>query len=97
MVLPIKFEADWNKIKQDRQRKINASNARENRNRIPHEYKVGDKVLLTKTGILPKMEAPRTGPHTVNKVYPNGTVELQRGTISERVNIRRLLPFFDNS
>ena len=97
MVLPIKFEADWNKIQLDRQAKINANNARENRNRIPHEYKAGDKVLLTKTGILPKMEAPRTGPHTINKVYPNGTVELQRGTISERVNIRRLLPFFEDS
>ena len=50
------------------------NNARENRSRINHEYKKGDKVLLTKPGIISKLSAPLTGPHEVLGVYPNGTV-----------------------
>lgn len=75
---------------------MRADNVRENAKRIPHEYTPGDKVMLTKPGIIPKMEAPRTGPHIVKKVYSNGTVTIERGAITERVNIRRLTPFFDD-
>jgi hypothetical protein len=68
MVLPIKFMADWGGIEQQHQNQMVHSNRRENASRIIHDYKVGDKVLLKKSGKhLRKLEAPRTGPRTVSK------------------------------
>lgn len=65
MILPVKFVADWTRIGLHKQRQINKSNKRENRARIDHKYKVGNRVLLTTPGKLPKVRAPRTGPYTV--------------------------------
>ena len=73
------------------------NNAKENKSRIDHEYKKGNKVLLTKPGIIPKLSAPCTGPHEVLGVYPNGTVLISRGYIRERVNIRRLTPYYEET
>jgi hypothetical protein len=69
---------------------------------ISHDYKVGDKlgdkVLLKKPGThLRKLEAPRTGPHTVTAIYTNGTLRIQKGKVNERVNIRRLFPYFEDA
>ena len=97
MILPLKFKADWARIRQQRQHAMIKNNDRENKSRIPHEYKVGDKVLLTKPGIIPKLTSPRTGPHEILGVYPNGTVLIQKGIVQERVNIRRITPYFDDT
>ena len=97
MILPLKFKADWARIRQHRQDAIIKNNNRENQSRHTHVYKAGDKVLLTKPGIVRKLSAPRTGPHEVLGVYPNGTVLLQRGAIQECVNIRRLTPYFEDT
>lgn len=96
MILPIKFEADWTYIRNKRQKEINRNNARENRSRISHTYSQGDKVLLAKPGILRKLSTPRQGPYIVEQVYSNGTIRIRRGSISERVNIRRVVPFIEN-
>lgn len=95
MLLPVKIEADWARINNKRQQEINRNNARENRSRIPHEYKVGDKVLLRKPGLLRKMTAPRQGPYNVEQVYTNGTIRVRRGAISDRINVRRVTPFLE--
>jgi hypothetical protein len=59
MVLPIKFMADWGAI--ERQKEMGSKNRRKNASMISHDYKVGDKVLLKKSGKhLRKLEAPRT-------------------------------------
>jgi hypothetical protein len=72
MVLPIKFVADWGAIEQQRQKEMGLNNRRENASRINHDYKVGDKILLKKPGKhLRKLQAPRTGPHTVTAVHTN--------------------------
>jgi hypothetical protein len=71
------------------------NNTRENASIISHDYKVGDRVLLKKPGKhLRKLEAPRTGPHTVTAIYTNGTLHIQKVKVNERVNIRRLFPLF---
>ena len=44
-ILNTKFEADWNIIRQRKQEMIAKNNTRENKGRIKHEYKIGDKVL----------------------------------------------------
>jgi hypothetical protein len=74
------------------------NNKRENTSRIKHDYKVGDKVLLKKPGKhLRKLEAPRTGPHTVTAMYTNVTLRIQTVNVNERVNIRRLFPYFEHT
>jgi hypothetical protein len=97
MVLPIQFQADWARIKLRKQETITKSNAQENAKRIKHDYKVGDKVLVEKPGIIRKMSQPRTGPYKVIKIYTNGTVRIRRGNITEQINIRRLTPYFERS
>jgi hypothetical protein len=62
--------ADWGAIEKQRQQEMGHNNIRENASRISHDYKVGDKVILKKPGKhLRKLEAPRTGPHTVTAIY----------------------------
>ncbi len=95
MLLPVKFKAEWESIRARRQQEINRNAARENRNRVEHHYQVGDKVLLQKPGILRKMSVPRTGPHTIERVYTNGTVRIRKRHVRERVNIRRIIPYFE--
>jgi hypothetical protein len=83
-------------IEQQRQKEMIHNNRRENASKISHDYKVGDKVLLNKPGKhLRKLEAPRTGPHTVTAIYTNGTLRIQKGKVNERVNIRILFPYFE--
>jgi hypothetical protein len=86
MVLPIKLMADWGAIEQQRQKEMGRNNRREN-------------ALLLKTPgtHLRKLEAPRTGTHTVTEIYTNGTLRIQKGKVNERVNIRRLFPYFENA
>lgn len=95
MVLPLSFKTDWATIRERRQKEINRNNARENASRIDHTYKVNDRVLLKKPGILRKLDAPRDGPYPVTHVYNNGTVQIRRGHITERVNIRRIVPYIE--
>ena len=57
--------------------------------------KVGQKVLLAKGGILRNSEVPHDGPYRITDVYTDGTVRIQCGTINERINIRRLHPYFE--
>jgi hypothetical protein len=91
----MKFNADWAYIAQRQQKQIVKDNRRENAKCIAHEYHVGDKVLYSKHGILKKLNTPRRRPFEVTKVYTNGTVQLKRGVVSERVNIRHLTPFLE--
>ena len=91
--LPVQFKADWAAIRARRQELINKSNKRENRRRIRHVYKVGDKVSKKKPGIQPKLRRKRDGPFTVTRVFANGTVSIRNGAVTERINIRRIQPF----
>ena len=91
--LPMRIQADWSYIQERRQNEINRNNRRENKTRIEHTYRVGDRVLLERPGILRKMSTPRTGPHKVEAVYTNGTIRIRKGVVSERVNIRRVHPY----
>ena len=95
MLLNIKFKAGWAGICLRKQDLIEKGAARENKSRIQHDYKIGDKVLYTKPGIIPKMEKPRTGPFTVRQVHVNGTIAIEKGAATDRVNIRNVSPFFE--
>jgi hypothetical protein len=49
---------------------------------------------------LRKAEDKNEGPYTytITHVYTNGTVrlQLQRGSVNERLNFKRLTPYFEN-
>ena len=97
MILPITYKADWAVVTNRKQQRINKSNTRENSKRIDIQYTQGDKVLLTRPGILPKLSRPRKGPYTITEVHTNGTVTIQKGpAVTDRVNIRRLVPYFED-
>ncbi len=77
-----------------RQHTTDCSNKRENKTRVDFDYKVGDKILIRKDGILRKAESIWTKePWTITTVHTNGTIRIQCGTKLERINIRRVTPF----
>jgi hypothetical protein len=57
MLFDILFIADWQKIGEHRQRLTDLNNACENKGRIGYDYRVGQKVLLRKEGILRNAES----------------------------------------
>jgi hypothetical protein len=93
MIHNVSYTASWDAIQKRKQTTINASNKRENSKRLPYTYNVGDQVTIEVPGITRKLSGPRTGPHTITKIYTNGTVRVKHGIISERMNIRRIQPF----
>jgi len=93
MLFNIPFVADWHKIGDYRQHQTDCSNMRENNKRVDYDYKVGDKVLIRKDGILRKAESIwKKEPWAIMTVHTNGTIRIQCGTKSERINIRRVTP-----
>ena len=44
-IMNIKHEANWKFIRERKQKLIEQNNKKENAKRIPHDYKVGEKVL----------------------------------------------------
>jgi len=44
-MLNVKFQANWQLIKDLKQNKIHNTNVKESKKRNPHQYKVGDKIL----------------------------------------------------
>ena len=71
----------------------------ENKKRIPHEYKPGDKILIrhdmdgTPRG---KMADPTSGPFEIIAVR-GSTLKIQKGRYREKINIRRVSPYYEDS
>ena len=57
MLFDIPFIADWCKIGEHRQSLADHDNMHENKRRIDYDYKIGDRVLIAKNGILRKSES----------------------------------------
>jgi hypothetical protein len=57
MLFDIPFVADWKQIGDYRQHQTDCNNKRENNKRVDYDYKVGDKILIQKDGILHKAES----------------------------------------
>ena len=87
MLLNIKFMADWEMIRLGKQKDVDRNNDRENSLRVDHDYHIGDKVLVTDNDIQCKLNCPTKEPYNIIQVYTNGTVRVQRGAVTERINI----------
>ncbi len=76
------------------QHQTDRSNKRENNKRGDYNYKVGNKILIQKDGILCKAESIwKKEQLTITTVHMNGTIRIQCGTKLVRINIRRVTPF----
>ena len=91
----IQFEADWEYIKNQKQKVIDYNNKKENSKRIPYSYQVNQLVMLDVTGTTKSKYAqnPYKGPYKVLKVNDNGTVVLEMGLLIDTVNIRSIKPY----
>jgi hypothetical protein len=69
---------------------IKKSNSKENKSCTPFGYKVGEQILLNAPQILQTLLTPRSEPYQVTKAYKNETIQIQRGIVSEIVNICRV-------
>ena len=92
-LLNIPVITDLENIKQRRQQIINANNTRENNRRIPHQYNIGDQILI-KVPTPSKLQERFTGPHPITQVHDNGTITIQlQPNITQTINIRRVKPY----
>jgi hypothetical protein len=100
LIFQQKVIVDWEHIKAIRSKQAIENNEKENRKRLDHKYKVGDKVL-----ILYKAYERRNNPKIslstysrglfrITEVLGNGTVKIQCGAYVDLISIRRLTPYY---
>ena len=93
MFLNIPLIADWQAIAQHREQRINEDLRHANLKRHQYDYAPGQKVLK-KVHNPTKLGVRTDGPFTVERVHVNGTLTIElRPGVSERINIRRLIPY----
>ena len=92
-LLNIKFEADWEAIKQRKQKLIDENNRRENDKRKNYQYQVGEKILIQKAPKGKYGDDPYEGPYEITQVNSNGTVRYRNGVVTDVINIRQIHPF----
>ena len=90
------FQADWEYIKDNKQKRIIQNNKAENAKRHPHNYGIGDEVLIILQPNRKHGEDQQDGPYPVTQVHNNGTVQIskpgRKGAVYETWNIRNLIP-----
>ena len=99
MFHPFPSKINWKEIIDQKQITVNKENQKENSTRREFDYKVGEKVLiLNKNQFKGKLEPTvlNEGPWVIKQVHTNGTVSILRNNYIERINIRRLRPYFEN-
>jgi hypothetical protein len=96
-LLNVSFEADWQYIKERKQKLIVQNNKKENAKRTPYTYQIGDRVMIHLNPHRKHGSAKYSGPHTLTAVKDNGTVTLRKdangGAVHETWNIRNLEPY----
>ena len=95
MIFNLATVVDWRVVSARKQTQVDRDNLRENAKRISYDYAVGDRVFVKNKGVQRKLDPIKHGPYTITEVHTNGTVRIQRQNFTERINIRRLEPFFE--
>ena len=99
-LLNIGFEANWQHIKERKQKRILQNNARENESRIVHQYNIGDRVMVRQKPSRKCGSDKQKGPYTVTRVNDNGTLMLTKatangGAVTQTWNVRNIDPCRD--
>jgi hypothetical protein len=89
MLFDLSFKAKLEDYQRKKEAQIEESNKCENAKRISHTYKVGDLVSKDRNQFQPKLHRPHDGPYTIDKVYTNGTLKIQKGITSKKISICR--------
>ena len=92
-VLNVQHEANWQLIKERKQKLINRGNIQENKSRLDHVYKIGDKVLLKNAWKTKFNQDSYLGPYTITAVRDNGTVRARHGIVTDTYNLRNITPY----
>jgi hypothetical protein len=97
MLVDIPFIADWKKIGEHRQ-PTDHNNDRENESQTDYDNKVVKKYSYGTMVFLRKAESRYLRePWLITSVNTNGTIRVQCGNKSERINIQRVKPFDDET
>ena len=97
MFLNIPLIADWHAITTKREHILNKNLRRANKKRRRFDYAPNQQVLKelhdpTKLGNRTK------GPYKITQVHTNGTITIElRPTVTERINIRRVIPYCEDT
>ncbi len=97
MLVDILFIADWKKIGEHRQ-PTDRNTDRENKSQVDYDNKVVTKYSYRTMVFLRKAKSRdlrETWPTT--SIKTNGTIRVQCGNKSERINIQRVKPFEDET
>jgi hypothetical protein len=97
-ILNVSFQADWQYIKERKQKLIVQNNKRENAKRKPHTYQVNDTVKILLDPNRKHGVDRYQGPWVVQQVNDNGTLRLKRdtangGVVYQTWNVRNVLPY----
>jgi hypothetical protein len=93
MFLNIPLIADWHAITKRREQLVNENLLRANKKRRRYDYTVNQKILK-KLHAPTKLGERTCGPFKITQVHTNGTVTIERRPyVTERINIRRIIPF----
>jgi hypothetical protein len=95
MLFDIPYIANWYKIEERRQMLTDANNKHENKSRQDFDHEVGMKVLIDHKSLHKAVSPFKKEPWTITQVYTDGTIRVQSGAKSERINIRRVKPFHE--
>jgi hypothetical protein len=103
MIFRQKILIDWVALKQVRWLQAVANNAKENKKRLGHIYKVDDLILIVKKPYelakVGKISSPTysESPYRILKIYENGTVKIQHGSFTDILSIRRIMPYYSRN
>ena len=97
MFLNVPLSSDWHAITQKREHLINYRLMRQNAQRRTYDY-APNQMVLKKVHDPTKLGIRTTGPYKIKKTHVNGTVTMElRAGVSERINIRRVIPYRENN
>ena len=94
-ILNTKFEANWEMIRKNKQRRIKYNNEQENKKRKDYTYQVGQKVLVKTEQNRKYGKNPYQGIYEVTEVHNNGTVTLRKGAVTQTFNICMIHPYLE--
>ena len=92
-ILNTKFQANWNYIKNSKQKLIQKNNERENAKRKNYQYAIGQMVLVKDEQRRKFGQNAYIGPYAIENVNDNGTVRIRKGNVSDIINIRQIKPY----
>ena len=99
-ILNVSFEANWQYIKEQKQKLILQNNAQENTSPLIHTCAVGDKAMTRRLPNRKHGSDRQQGPYTALRVNENGTLRLSKatrngGAVIQTWNIRNVDPCKD--